>query len=75
MLKLIRTIGLEKLEHFRHKSLWSVREILQTIGRVIKRKIIKASKKARCCGLTVDDVTDIQVKQNIMFIYLSETRK
>jgi len=51
MLKLIRTIGLEKLEHFRHKSLWSVREILQTIGRVIKRKIIKASKKQGAVAL------------------------
>ena len=32
MLKLMRSIGLEKLEHFRHESLWSVRGILTTMG-------------------------------------------
>ena len=69
MLKLMRSIGLEKLEHFWHESLWSVRGILTTMGRVIKGKITKAASEARCYGLMVDNVTDIQVKeQNIIFI-------
>ena len=69
MLKMMRTIGLEKLEHFQHESLWSVRGILTTMGRVIKEKITKAANKAKCYGLMVDNVTDIQVKeQNIIFI-------
>ena len=39
------------------------------MGRVIKEKITKAANKAKCYGLMVDDVTDIQVKeQNIIFI-------
>ena len=59
MLKMMRTIGLEKLEHFQHKSLWSVRGILTTMGRV--KKITKAAKEAKCYGLMVDEVTDIQV--------------
>jgi len=67
MLKLMRTISLEKLEPFRHESLWLIREILQTIGRVIKEQIVKAAKKASCYGLNVNDVTDIQLKQNSMF--------
>ena len=76
MLKLMRSIGLEKLEHFRHESLWSVRGILTTMGRVIKGKITKAASEARCYGLMVDDVTDIQVKeQNIIFIqYVQNTQ-
>lgn len=72
MLKMMRTIGLEKLEHFQHESLWSVRGILTTMGRVIK-KITKAANEAKCYGLMVDDVTDIQVKeQNIIFIQYVE---
>jgi len=67
MLKVMRTIGLEKLGHFRQESLWLIREILQTIGRVIKGQIVKAAKKASCYGLTVNDVTDIQLKQNSIF--------
>ena len=76
MLKLMRSIGLEKLEHFRHESLWSVRGILTTMGRVIKGKITKAASEARCYGLMVDNVTDIQVKeQNIIFIqYVQNTQ-
>ena len=76
MLKLMRSIGLEKLEHFRHESLWSVRGILTTMGRVIKGKITKAASETRCYGLMVDDVTDIQVKeQNIIFIqYVQNTQ-
>ena len=39
------------------------------MGRVIKEKITKAANKAKCYGLMVDNVTDIQVKeQNIIFI-------
>ena len=73
MLKMMRTIGLEKLEHFQHESLWSVRGILTTMGRVIKEKITKAANEAKCYGLMVDDVTDIQVKeQNIIFIQYVE---
>ena len=73
MLKMMRTIGLEKLEHFQHESLWSARGILTTMGRVIKGKITKAAKEAKCYGLMVDDVTDIQVKeQNIIFIQYVE---
>lgn len=68
MLKLMRNLGLEKLEHFRHESLWSVRGILTTMGRVIKGKITKAASEARCYGLMVDDVTDIQVKEQNMII-------
>ena len=65
----MRTIGLEKLEHFQHESLWSVRGILTMMGRVLKEKITKAANEAKCYGLMVDDVTDIQVKeQNIIFI-------
>ena len=73
MLKMMRTIGLEKLEHFQHESLWSVRGILTTMGRVIKEKITKAANEAKCYGLMVDNVTDIQVKeQNIIFIQYVE---
>ena len=73
MLKMMRTIGLEKLEHFQHESLWSVRGILTTMGKVIKEKITKAANEAKCYGLMVDDVTDIQVKeQNIIFIQYVE---
>lgn len=68
MLKLMRSLGLEKLEHFRHESLWSVRGILTTMGRVIKGKITKAASEARCYGLMVDNVTDIQVKEQNMII-------
>ena len=76
MLKLLRTIGLEKMEHFRHESLWSVRGIITTMGRVIKEKITKAAKEAKCYGLMVDDVTDIQVKeQNVILIqYVQNTK-
>ena len=63
----------DKLEHFQHESLWSVRGILTTMGRVIKEKITKAANEAKCYGLMVDDVTDIQVKeQNIIFIQYVE---
>ena len=73
MLKLMRSIG---LEHFRHESLWSVRGILTTMGRVIKGKITKAANEARCYGLMVDDVTDIQVKeQNVIFIQYVQNAK
>ena len=66
-------IGLEKLEHFQHESLWSGRGILATMGRVIKEKITKAAKEVKCYRLMVDDVTDIQVKeQNIIFIQYVE---
>ena len=67
MLKMMRTIGLEKLEHFQHESLWSVRGILTTMGRVIKEKITKAANEAKCYGLMLDDVTDIQVKEQHHF--------
>ena len=76
MLKLMQAIGLEKLEHFQDKSLWSVRGILTTMGRVIKKKITKAAKEAKCYGLMVDEVTDIQVKeQSIIFIQYVENTK
>jgi len=76
MLKMMRAIGLEKLEHFQHESLWSVRGILTTMGRVIKEKITNAAKEAKCYGLMVDDVTDIQVKeQNIIFIQYVQNAK
>ena len=69
MLEMMQTIGLEKLEHFQHESLWPVGGILTTMGRVIKEKITKAVKEAKCYGLMVEDVTDIPLKeQNIIFI-------
>lgn len=45
MLKMMRMIGLEKLEHFQHESLWSVRGILTTMGRVIRKRSQKLQKK------------------------------
>ena len=40
-----------------------------TVGRVIKNKITKAAKEAKCYGLMVHDVADIQVKeQYVIFI-------
>jgi len=43
------------------------------MGGVIKEKITKAAKKVKCYGLMVDDVTDLQVKeQNIIFIQYVE---
>lgn len=76
VLKMMWVIGLEKLEHFQHKSLWSVREILKTMSRVIKEKITKTAKEAKCYGLMVDDVTDIQFKeQNIIFIQYVQNAK
>ena len=42
-------------------------------GQSDKEKITKAAKEAKCYGLMVDDVTDIQVKeQNIIFIQYVE---
>ena len=42
-------------------------------GQSDKGKITKAVKEAKCYGLMVDDVTDIQVKeQNIIFIQYVE---
>ena len=43
------------------------------MGRVIREKITKAAREAKCYGLMVNDVTDIQVKeQNIIFIQYVE---
>lgn len=46
------------------------------MGRLIKEKITNDARKAKCYGLMVDDVTDIQVrKQNIIFIqYVQKTQ-
>ena len=46
------------------------------MGRAKKGKITKAASEARCYGLMVGDVTDIQVKeQNIIFIqYIQNTQ-
>ncbi|CAH3171343.1 unnamed protein product, partial [Porites lobata] len=70
------SIDVEKLEHFWHKSVWSVRGIFKTMGRAKKGKITKAASEARCYSLMAHDVTDIQVKeQNIIFIqYIQNTQ-
>ena len=71
----MQSLGLEKQEHIRHKSLWSVRGILTTMDQVIKGKITKAASEARCYGLMVDDVTDIQVKeQNIIIQFVQNSK-
>ena len=46
------------------------------MSRVIKEKITKTAKEAKCYGLMVDDVTDIQFKeQNIIFIQYVQNAK
>ncbi len=74
MIELLRAIGLEKMEHFQHLSMWSAREILMVMGKQIKKSLLDEVRQGKVFGLMVDDVTDISVKeQNIMFIqYVSD---
>lgn len=75
LLNMMRIIGLQKLTHFQHESLWSTRGMLLVIAEVVKENILKDVQDSSCFGIMVDDVTDIAVmEQNVIFIqYFSKT--
>ena len=58
LLNLFRAVGLDKMQHFNHKSPAAVREMFLTSGNVVKNMIIEEIKKAGSYGLLIDEVTD-----------------
>ncbi|XP_020615056.1 zinc finger protein 862-like [Orbicella faveolata] len=66
LLKLLETLGLEKMKHFQHRSAGSTIEIFLTIGKVLKQRVVEALKTSKAFGLLVDEVTDVAVKEQLI---------
>ena len=66
LLNLFRAVGLDKMQHFNHKSPAAVREMFLTSGNVVKNMIIEEIKKAGSYGLLIDEVTDIAVTEQLI---------
>lgn len=66
LLNLFRAVGLDKMQHFNHKSPAAVREMFLTSGNVVKNMIINEIKKAGSYGLLIDEVTVISVTEQLI---------
>lgn len=59
--------GLQNMKYFAHRSARSIQEMFLAIGNSIQDEVIKEVKKASSFGLLVDEVTDIAVKEQLLF--------
>lgn len=66
LLNLFCAVGLDKMQHFNHKSPAAVREMFLTSGSVVKNMTIEEIKKAGSYGLLIDEVTDIAVTEQLI---------
>ena len=69
-LEFLEQVGLEDIQYFKHRSEYSVRERILTIGRTIKEMILEQVREAGIYGLLADDATDIAVMEQ-MFTFVS----
>lgn len=62
----LEQVGLKDIQHFRHRSEYSVREIYLTTGQTIKEMILEQVREAGIYGLFTDDATDIAVMEQMV---------
>ena len=75
LINLIERLGVQKMKHFNHRGMGSIREMMITIGDVIQEDLVlQELRDAKTFGLMIDDVTDItNTEQCVCFVqYVSK---
>jgi len=69
LIKLLKLVGVDHIEHFNYNSSGSIREMFMNIGNTLTEELVEEINNCDSFGIMIDEVTDISnVEQLICFI-------
>lgn len=73
LIKLLKLVGVDHIEHFNYNSSGSIREMFMNIGNTLTEELVEEINNCDSFGIMIDEVTDISnVEQFICFIQYTD---